>query len=135
ILLPVLSQQGSCGGAPLGPGQVRFGMTIDGFARLLERAREIATALARDAATGVAPHSLRAVSAEGLTACVRLAQGGPVHMHLAEQAGEVEQVKAIHGRRPAEWLLDHHEVNARWCLVHATHLTEKETALLARTGA
>jgi formiminoglutamate deiminase len=34
-----------------------------------------------------------------------------------------------------EWLLDHAEVGPRWCLVHATHMTEDETRRLARSGA
>jgi formimidoylglutamate deiminase len=34
-----------------------------------------------------------------------------------------------------EWLFDHAGVDARWCLVHATHLTEAETVQLARSGA
>ena len=34
-----------------------------------------------------------------------------------------------------EWLLDHAEVNARWTLVHATHLNAQEVSRLARSGA
>jgi len=34
-----------------------------------------------------------------------------------------------------EWLLDNADVDARWCLVHATHLTKPETTRLARSGA
>ena len=30
------------------------------------------------------------------------------------------------GRRPVEWLLSHARVDARWCLVHATHMTTEE---------
>ncbi|HEY0230667.1 MAG TPA: amidohydrolase family protein, partial [Dokdonella sp.] len=33
------------------------------------------------------------------------------------------------------WLLDHAPVDARWCLVHATHMDERETQRLAATGA
>jgi formiminoglutamate deiminase len=33
------------------------------------------------------------------------------------------------------WLLDHAGVDARWCLVHATHIDEDETRDLARSGA
>jgi cytosine/adenosine deaminase-related metal-dependent hydrolase len=38
------------------------------------------------------------------------------------------------GQRPVAWLLDHAAVDARWCLIHATHMTEAETAALAATG-
>jgi formiminoglutamate deiminase len=34
-----------------------------------------------------------------------------------------------------EWLLDNANVDRRWCLVHATHLTESETTRLALSGA
>ena len=37
--------------------------------------------------------------------------------------------------RPVEWLLDHAPVDARWTLVHATHLTGPETAAVAASGA
>jgi formimidoylglutamate deiminase len=33
------------------------------------------------------------------------------------------------------WLLDHAAVNARWCLVHATHMDADEYARAARSGA
>ena len=39
------------------------------------------------------------------------------------------------GARPVQWLLEHVGLNARWCLVHATHMTEVEIAGLARSGA
>ena len=39
------------------------------------------------------------------------------------------------GLRPVEWVLANAPVDARWCLVHATHLTEEETAALAASGA
>ncbi len=42
---------------------------------------------------------------------------------------------AIRNARPVEWLLDHAAVDARWCLVHATHMTEAETRRLAASGA
>ncbi|MCW2307700.1 formimidoylglutamate deiminase [Rhodobium gokarnense] len=134
-LLPVLYQQAGCDGAPLGPGQVRFGNHIDRFARLLDGAAERVAGLPADTRVGVAPHSLRAVSPDGLAAAIDLAPGGPIHMHLAEQTGEVDEVLAAYGRRPVEWLLDNHDVDARWCLVHCTQMTDGETAALAATGA
>ena len=39
------------------------------------------------------------------------------------------------GARPVQWLLDNFEVNERWCLVHATHLTDQEKSDLAATQA
>ncbi len=34
-----------------------------------------------------------------------------------------------------QWLLDHADVDARWCLVHATHMTEDEAGRFAHSGA
>jgi formimidoylglutamate deiminase len=66
---------------------------------------------------------------------VPLAEGGPVHIHAAEQTKEVEDCIAWSDRRPVEWLLEHAPVDQRWCLIHATHMTEAETAALAGSGA
>ncbi len=134
-LLPVLYQQAGCDGAPLAPGQVRFGNSIDRFANLHARAGQIVAALPPDAGLGVAPHSLRAVSRDGLAAAVTLSPDAPLHMHLAEQVGEVEEVHAAYGQCPVEWLLAHHDVDARWCLIHATQMNAAETLGLAATGA
>lgn len=59
----------------------------------------------------------------------------PIHIHIAEQIGEVQDCLALRNARPVEWLLDHADVDARWCLVHATHLTGDETRRLAASGA
>jgi formimidoylglutamate deiminase len=59
----------------------------------------------------------------------------PVHIHIAEQIGEVQDCLALRNARPVEWLLDHAPVDARWCLVHATHMTGDEARRLAATGA
>jgi formimidoylglutamate deiminase len=34
-----------------------------------------------------------------------------------------------------EWLLDNAPIDGRWCLVHATHMTEDETRRVAESGA
>src|SRR4029453_5097849 len=39
------------------------------------------------------------------------------------------------GQRPVEWLLANQAVSSRWCLVHATQLTDTETGALARSSA
>jgi formimidoylglutamate deiminase len=59
----------------------------------------------------------------------------PVHIHIAEQTAEVDTCLAWSGQRPVEWLLDHAPVDARWCLVHATHMGVEERMRAARTGA
>lgn len=134
-LLPVLYQQAGCDGSPLGQGQIRFGNDVDQFSKLFDRAETIITQRGGDAGIGIAPHSLRAVDRDSLAAITSLAGNRPIHMHLAEQIGEVEEVLATYGQRPVEWLLEHHDVDARWCLIHCTQMTETETHDLALTQA
>src|SRR3546814_10965282 len=58
-----------------------------------------------------------------------------LHIHIAEQVGEVQDCLALRNARPVEWLLDHAEIDARWCLVHATHMNEGEVRRVAASGA
>jgi formiminoglutamate deiminase len=133
-LLPVLYQDGGFGGVPAGQGQRRFVNPLDRYAVLVEASRRAAAALP-DGVVGVAPHSLRAAVPAALDEVVLLAGDGPIHIHVAEQQREVEDCLAWSGARPVEWLLDHTPVDTRWCLVHATHMTEAETRRLAASGA
>jgi formimidoylglutamate deiminase len=135
MLLPVMYQYGGCDLRALGPGQVRFGNTLERFARLLDEARDAVELLPTDSGVGVAPHSLRAVAREDLSQMVRLAAGGPVHMHLAEQLAEVAEVSAAWGARPVEWALENLELSPNWTLIHCTQMTPLETEGLARSGA
>lgn len=133
-LLPVFYAHSGFGGAAPHDGQRRFITNPDQFAHLLEGA---ANALAGfdGAVLGVAPHSLRAVTPDELRLVTQLLPDAPVHIHVAEQIAEVEDSLAHNGRRPVEWLLEHAELNARWCLIHATHMSDDETIRMAHTGA
>ena len=133
-LLPVFYAHSGFGGAEPKPGQRRFINNPDSFARVVEDARE-ACAILPDPVVGVAPHSLRAVTPEQLAIVTRIAPKAPVHIHVAEQVREVEDCLAWCGRRPVEWLLDEAGADGRWCLVHATHLTDAETTGMAASGA
>jgi formiminoglutamate deiminase len=133
-LLPVFYAHDNFGGTPPTSGQRRFINTVDRFAALVEASREAIAGLPA-ANVGVAPHSLRAVTPEELRAVIPLAQGGPIHVHAAEQTKEVDDCMACFGQRPVEWLLAHEDVGERWCLVHATHLSRSETESLAKSGA
>ncbi|MCC5981211.1 MAG: formimidoylglutamate deiminase [Oceanicaulis sp.] len=134
-LLPVLYQQGGCDGRPLQGGQTRFGNSDEQFARLVEGAEAALAPLPDDCRLGIAAHSLRAVTPQALDFAGALRPGAPFHMHLAEQIAEVEEVEAHLGARPVRWLLDHAEIDARWCLVHCTQMERDETLALARSGA
>ena len=132
--LPVFYANGGFGGAAPGEGQRRFANTPGRYARLLDRVRDIAAGLP-DAAVGVAPHSLRAVTPECLMEIIGLGADGPVHIHVAEQIAEVEDCIAWSGQRPVQWLLANAAVDRRWCLIHATHMTPDERHGLALSGA
>ena len=131
-LLPVFYAHGDFGGAAPSPGQRRFLSDVDGFARLVEASR---AHLPADARLGIAPHSLRAVTPQELAAILPLAGNGPIHIHAAEQTKEVDACLAWSGARPVQWLLENAGVDARWCLIHATHLDAEEVMAMAASGA
>ena len=130
-LLPVFYAHSTFGGAPPRLEQRRFISDLETFARIVADCR----GMVRGGTVGVAPHSLRAVTPSELSQLVSLAGDGPIHIHAAEQLKEVEDCVASLGVRPVRWLIDHAGVDARWCLVHATHMDEGETGDLARSGA
>jgi formimidoylglutamate deiminase len=133
-LLPSFYAYGGFGGAPPSDGQRRFINDPDRFFDLVARTRIAAAALPA-ARVGIAPHSLRAVTPATLRAVCQTAPEGPIHIHAAEQAREVEDCVAALGRRPVEWLLENGGLDARWCVVHATHTTEAELKALAASNA
>jgi formimidoylglutamate deiminase len=87
-----------------------------------------------DVVVGIAPHSVRAVPPEWLRPlrdhAVR--HGLPLHMHVAEQAREVDECLAETGRRPIELVADLGLLSDRFVAVHATHLLPHEAVLLGR---
>lgn len=133
-LLPSFYAHGTFGGAAPHAGQRRFICSVDQFAALMSASREAIRQLP-GANIGIAPHSLRAVAPDELAEIIPLAGAEPIHIHAAEQVREVEDCLAWSGQRPVEWLLEHAPVTQRWCLIHATHMTEHEVVGLARSGA
>ncbi|MCK1544621.1 formimidoylglutamate deiminase [Bradyrhizobium sp. 179] len=133
-LLPSFYAHGSFGGAPPHAGQRRFICSVDQFAALMAASRKAISGLP-GANIGIAPHSLRAVTPDELKSIIPLADGGPVHIHAAEQVKEVEDCLAWSGRRPVQWLLEHAPVDQSWCLIHATHTTNEEVTAFAKSGA
>jgi len=132
-LLPVFYAQSGVQGGALAGGQLRFGNDLDAYQRLLET--QMTRLVGGDTNIGVAPHSLRAVPLSQFSVLTALAPEAPLHIHAAEQRAEVEALRTATGARPVEWLLDEAGVDARWCIVHATHMTPSETTRLAERGA
>ncbi len=132
--LPVFYAHGGFGGADPSQAQRRFLNDLDSYAKLVEAVRSPSASLP-DAIIGIAPHSLRAVTTAELQALDGLADGAPVHIHIAEQTREVDDSLAWSGQRPVEWLMAHARVDERWCLVHATHVTGTELRAIAASRA
>lgn len=132
-LLPSLYMWSGFGQKPLQPRQKRFTSDVKQVLGLLEKARRHVSA---DTNAGLAPHSLRAVDPGALKELVSAVPAdAPIHIHAAEQTKEVDDCKAALGKRPVEWLLSNMRLDRRWCVVHATHMTDEETRALAASGA
>lgn len=133
-ILPVFYAHSGFGGAAPIDGQRRFISSLDQFSNIVDTCRSALRDLP-GGAVGVAPHSLRAVTPDELTAMTEIAAGGPIHIHVSEQIREVEDCIAWSGARPVEWLLANAGLDKKWCLIHATHMTDDETRRMARSGA
>jgi formimidoylglutamate deiminase len=135
-LLPVMYSFGGFGGRALDAAQRRFASDPEGIAALLETLRQRHGSGLR---LGVAPHSVRAVDAGGLSeilaAADRFEPSMPVHMHLSEQTREVRECLETHAATPFDWLSSVAKIDARWCFIHATHVTPTEASRIAAGGA
>jgi formimidoylglutamate deiminase len=127
-LLPVFYRQGGFGGKPPADAQRRFLNDRDSYARLMETK-------VPGGRIGIAPHSLRALALDDLQWAAETWRGLPAHIHVSEQTREVEDCLAAHGRRPIDLLMDTVEIDAHWCLVHATHADAGERARIAQSQA
>jgi formimidoylglutamate deiminase len=119
----------------LHPAQARFvTKDIDVFIKDTEA---LAHNFSSDRAwVGVAPHSVRALPLPYLLETVSCARSRkmPVHMHVAEQPGEIAACEAEHGLRPVELLEEHGILAADFTAVHATHTTAAEAGYLLKAN-
>lgn len=135
--LPVLYSYAGFGKIPPSKAQGRFIHSTDDYLNLIDL-------LAKNYSNqdhfqlGIAPHSLRAVSESQLKEIVphirAINNNAPIHIHISEQIQEVNDCLKYFGQRPVEWLLNNHDMDENWCLVHATHLTGSEIKQLAESG-
>ncbi|WP_455481585.1 formimidoylglutamate deiminase [Bartonella sp. B35(2025)] len=133
-LLPVFYAHAGFGGLDPIDGQKRFINTPENFDKILTSCKQHLKQL-DGSVLGIAPHSLRAITPQELESILPMAEGGPIHIHIAEQIKEVEDCLAWSGQRPVEWLLTHQPVDEKWCLIHATHMTKQETKNTVLTDA
>jgi formiminoglutamate deiminase len=134
-LIPIFYQKGGFGIEP-NERQRRFiSKTFEDYQKLFEASANICEKY-ENANVAVGIHSLRGVEASDILRAVReLPNDVPFHIHISEQLKEVEDCIKCLGKPPVEWLLENTELNDRFHLVHATHLTEIETKNLAKSGA
>ncbi len=134
-LLPVLYTYADFGGQMPAPTQRRF---INDVASYLALYDALKRAIGKRSLVVLGPafHSLRAVAQTQIDSVLKaLPQTEIIHMHIAEQRREVDGCRAWSGQRPVEWLLGRFALDARWCLIHATHVNTVECAELARQQA
>jgi len=86
--------------------------------------------VAPHARVGAAVHSVRAVSADALGVVASWVGDRPFHVHLSEQVAENAACLEAYGVTPARLLADHDLLRPTTSLVHATHLTDDDVALI-----
>ena len=134
-LLPTLYVRSGFATAGLRDDQQRFASTPDSIFKLCEGIeKQFGGGLVN---TGLALHSLRAVGQTALQEAAAYAKAHhmPIHIHVAEQTGEVADCMSALGQRPVEWLLRHAGLDESWNLVHATHTTPEELQGVKASGA
>ena len=133
-VLPVLYERAGFAQPALRDDQRRFRGTAASVHGLY---RAVQSAGRAGVNAGVAIHSLRAASKASITELLKLLGDDdvPIHIHVAEQTGEVDDCVANTGARPIEWLARQMPLDARWQLVHATHALPEEIAAVAERGA
>ena len=136
--LPVLYMASGFGREDVDAEQRRFANSFAAFGELFRAIAELVS-VADGVDLGLAFHSLRAVPGPVIGPALQMLEevnpGAVVHMHVAEQRREVADCLNYTGVHPIEWLLANAPVNARWCIIHATHMTDEEAVALADSGA
>ncbi|MBO0778377.1 MAG: formimidoylglutamate deiminase [Ktedonobacteraceae bacterium] len=129
LLLTAYAQGGF--NRPLEEGQRRFSdRSVDAYLRRVEDLRSAGFLV------GVAPHSVRAVPPEWFQPIAEYSRNAalPLHVHADEQVAEVEQCQAAYDCAPIELLERWGALSPRTTVIHATHASQVELALLARAG-
>ncbi len=128
-LLDTLYLSSGFGAAPLG-AQVRYSDgTVRGWTT-----RCLGRELPAHARAGFAVHSVRAVPDTVLADVVLAAAGNPLHVHLSEQVAENDGCLEAYGVTPTRLLADHGVLGPMTSLVHATHLTDDDIAVVGAAG-
>ena len=140
-LLPVLYERAGFTAPALRADQRRFHAGAD---EVWQRSREFERRVAAAGRASLVPlnaglaiHSVRAAAADSIAHLRHLAASfdGPIHIHVSEQRAELADCVAATGQTPVAWLASQGWLDARWQLVHATHVDAREIAATAASGA
>ena len=134
-LVPIFYQKGGFGIAP-NERQKRFiSSSVDDYMKLLDTSQSVCKHY-KGANIAIGIHSMRGVEPKHIAEIAQFGpQNLPFHIHISEQLKEIEDSIEYLGKRPVEWLAENVALTDRFHLVHATHLTENETASIAQSGA
>jgi formiminoglutamate deiminase len=128
-LLDTLYLSSGFGAAPEG-AQVRYtDRTVEAWTTRVD-----ALGVAPHARVGAAVHSVRAVPADDLDAVASWVGDRPFHVHLSEQVAENAACLEAYGVTPARLLAERDLLRPTTSLVHATHLTDDDVALIGAAG-
>jgi len=134
-LLPVLYSHSGFGGQSPTAGQRCFVNNTDQYL-MLHQACEHELANNKLHRIGLCFHSLRAVTPQQINEVLNSTSTQiPIHIHIAEQQKEIQDCLNWSGQRPVQWLVNEIGLDKRWCLVHATHITNDELLAIARSKA
>ena len=133
-LLPVLYERAGFAAPTLRHDQRRFASSPDSVWAIHQAVMHQKSPLLN---AGVAVHSLRAASLASIQQLQTLVGDTdiPIHIHIAEQTGEVDDCLKATGKRPIDYLASHVQLDSRWQLVHATHAEKYEIDAIAKAGA
>lgn len=137
-LLPTVYERAGFSQPTLHENQRRFGADAETVLAMRDALRQPAIPQmphALPVRVGLALHSLRAATPHAIERLIEGSDEAPIHIHVAEQAREVDDCLTATGLRPVEWLCRHAALDRRWQLVHATHATAAEIESVARCGA
>jgi len=125
-ILPVWYRYGGFSRKAPDSAQAPFLHEPEAYCRLVETLLADSRADGDRFRVGLAPHSLRAVEVADLPELLSAFPDLPVHIHIAEQTGEVDACREYCDRTPVALLKDFVDLDRRWCLIHATHATDTE---------
>jgi formimidoylglutamate deiminase len=109
------------------PDPESFFAQLDRLAPLLDPATQ---------SLGVAIHSIRAASLDDFRTVYREARrrGLPVHMHVEEQRGEIDEASAVYGRPPMQVILETLGTAEAVTAIHCTHTRPRDLARFLEEG-